>query len=163
MLNNSLTSEPPTRARWRATSPTLVSHSPKSLAYTPAKISLTNCAPVATARSIEVGQQFPDDPGHRDRGDRFGLGQIRQAELVADHHAVHSARLQGVEFFPSAREDGADAASAVVSGITGKGGEVQHGDDGLSDVENLVEPGGGHVVPFSVRVGRQGIGRVAAY
>ncbi len=32
MLNSSFTSAPPTRARCRATSPTLVSHSPKSLA-----------------------------------------------------------------------------------------------------------------------------------
>ena len=71
-----------------------------------------------------------------------------------------TAGLQRVEFFSGPGDDGRDAARAVVSGITGQGGQVQHGDDGLSDVENLVEPGDGHGVPFSVQVGKQGIRRV---
>ncbi len=39
---------------WRTTSPQLVFHRPKSLAYTPVKISRTNRAPTATARSSEA-------------------------------------------------------------------------------------------------------------
>ena len=54
MLNSSFTFSAPTACWWRIVSPQFVFHRPKSLAYTPVKISRTNLAPVAIARSMEA-------------------------------------------------------------------------------------------------------------
>ena len=64
----------------------------------------------------------------------IGSVLVRYGRLnsLRDHHAVHAAGLQRVEFLAGPRDDGGDAARAVVSGIAGQGGQVQHGDDGLS-------------------------------
>ena len=54
MLKSRRTFSAPTACWCRTTAPQFVFHIPKSLAYTPVKISRTNLAPVADARSKEA-------------------------------------------------------------------------------------------------------------
>jgi len=97
---------------------------------------------VHAERHGDLRAELTDDPGHGDGGDRLGLREVRQAELVREHDAVNPASLQIMQFLAGASDHRVKAALRVVAGVTRKSRQVEHRDDGLLHREDVVQPGG---------------------
>jgi hypothetical protein len=81
--------------------------------------------------------QFSDYSRHRNRRDGFGLGEVREAELIGEHDCVDATFLEAVEFPFRTLDDVLYTADGVETWVPRKCHEMQHGDDGFIDTEGF--------------------------
>jgi hypothetical protein len=88
----------------------------------------------------DLGLELADDIGHARHGDRVHFGEVRQAELIGEHHRVGAAVLYGEQVETGAFEHPGDASCRVIARITGQRLQMTHGDYGFFDPEELLDP-----------------------
>ena len=85
--------------------------------------------------------------GHGCRGDEVHMPLVGQTEFIGDEDAIHTAVLQRPQILQGMLYHSLHRITIMPPGITGQRVQVQHGDDGLFDMEHRFGPKHG-IAPF---------------